>query len=115
MNPNKKLRVLTTLGLVLIAITMVSAQPSWSTMASIITVPVRTIVCMLRAALVQIAGALAGLVFVFAGVKYLASADDPGKRKAAKDTMIHALIGLIIIAVANEIVMTIAPDFLRGC
>lgn len=79
----------------------------------VISTPIRTIVCMLKDALVNIAGTLAALVFIIAAIKWIWSMDDPGKRKAAKDTMVHALIGLFIVAIADTIVSAI-PGF-TGC
>jgi len=69
--------------------------------------PVLDIVCALLCAMFEIAGALAALVFVYSGVRWIASQDDPGKRKSARDTMIHAIIGLIIVGVAEIIVTNV--------
>jgi hypothetical protein len=45
--------------------------------------------------------ALVVVMFTYGGVKYVFSADDPGGRKAAKNTCIHAIIGGIIILLAS--------------
>lgn len=70
--------------------------------------PIDYILCMIATALMDVASALAALVFVFAGVTFIAAMDDPGKRKSAKDTMIHAIIGLIIILVAENIINSVS-------
>jgi hypothetical protein len=45
--------------------------------------------------------ALVVVMFTYGGVKYVFSADDPGGRKAAKNTCIHAVIGGIIILLGS--------------
>jgi hypothetical protein len=47
--------------------------------------------------------AAASFVMVLAAVKWIASDNDSGARKKAKDAMIHALVGLIIVSMATEI------------
>jgi hypothetical protein len=45
--------------------------------------------------------ALVVVMFTYGGVKYVFSADDPGGRKAAKNTCIHAIVGGIIILLGS--------------
>jgi len=71
---------------------------------TIISDPIKTIACTFARALIWIGTALAVLVFVLAGVQWIYAQDDASKRKAARDTMIHCVIGLIIIALANNVV-----------
>jgi len=71
---------------------------------TIISDPVSEIVCALKNAFVQIVGALSAVIFAAAGLRWIASRDDPGKRKQAKDTMVHAIIGLVIVAIADALV-----------
>lgn len=66
--------------------------------------PISSIVCMFRQALIDIVGALASIIFVKAGLTWIWSQDDPGKRKAAKDSMVHAVVGLVIVGIAGEFV-----------
>ncbi len=47
---------------------------------------------------------LVALMFLYGGVKYVSSADDPGGRKQGKTICIHAVIGGIIIALAHTLV-----------
>jgi len=79
-----------------------------------ISAPVRDILCGMWDGFKLVAAALAALVFVAAGVQWIYNADDPGKRKAAKDIMIHVIIGLIIIGISNEFAKTISSTF-QGC
>lgn len=79
-----------------------------------ISIPVNTVLCMIYNGIYQIAASIAVLVFVFAGIKFVASMDDPGKRKSAKDTMIAAIIGLIIVSIGIEIVGSVLTSVLSG-
>ena len=90
----------TTFILLLALITSVQAQIA----PTIISDPIKTIACTFAKAIIVIATALAALVFAIAGVNWIYAQDDASKRKAAKDTMIHCVIGLIIIVAANAVV-----------
>ena len=94
----KKISVLFFLALIFLSITDVSAQ-----FEDIVTA-VDSIVCGVYDVFLGVAGAIASLIFVIAGVKWVASENDPGSRKAAKDAMVHALVGLIIVGVAYLII-----------
>jgi len=59
-----------------------------------------------------IAPTLVILMFIYGGVKYTFSADDPGGRKAGKMTCIHALIGGILIIIGRTFVSTVVTG---GC
>ena len=77
-----------------------------------ITSVVSTVVCDLYNGLVAIVTGVAILVFVLAGVKWTASENDPGARKAAKDAMIHAIVGMIIVVISYTIVSTVISSML---
>lgn len=64
----------------------------------------RDIFCTIANAVVDIAGAVASLVIVWAGVKWIFSADNPEDRNKAKSIAINALVGLIIIMIAKGVV-----------
>ena len=55
-----------------------------------------------------IIGALAFLIIVIAGLRYVASAGDPQKTANAKNTIILALAGLAIAIIAQAIVAFVA-------
>jgi hypothetical protein len=57
------------------------------------------VLCDVYRAFRAIVTGVAAVVFVLAGVKWTASENDPGARKAAKDAMIHAIVGMLIILV----------------
>ena len=54
--------------------------------------------------IVGILGLACVIVMIVGGVKYMTSTGDPGKVKAAKDTILYGLIGLIVCALAFAIV-----------
>jgi len=47
---------------------------------------------------------IAGLVLLFAGITYITSGSDPGKREQAKNMVMYVLIGLAVIWAAPLIV-----------
>ena len=69
------------------------------------------IICILLSRLVALLMAIAAgvgvVVITLQGIKWAGSAEDPGARKAAKQGIIHAIIGLIIVLLAIIIVTII--------
>ncbi|VVB51034.1 Uncharacterised protein [uncultured archaeon] len=55
--------------------------------------------CYIATLMANIAAAIAVIVIISAGLKWVTSGDAPGDRKAAKNMIIHAIVGLIIIMV----------------
>lgn len=49
-------------------------------------------------------GAVAVIVIIIGGLMYVVSAGDPGKAKTAKDTILYAVIGLVVALFAGAIV-----------
>jgi len=47
---------------------------------------------------------VAGLVMLFAGITYISSGSDPGKREKAKNMIMYVIIGLIVIWAAPFVV-----------
>jgi hypothetical protein len=54
-------------------------------------------------AVIGMLGIIAVIFIIVGGVKYMTSAGDPGKVKSAKDTILYALIGLVVCALAFAI------------
>ena len=52
---------------------------------------------------IGIAGAVALIFVVYGGIAYITSSGDPGKVKKAKDIILYALIGLVVVALAEAI------------
>ena len=59
--------------------------------------------------LYSIAGGIGTIIITLQGIKWIASAEDQGVRKEAKQGIIHAVIGLIIVMMAVWIVEMIFP------
>lgn len=53
---------------------------------------------------------IAGLVMLFAGITYISSGSDPGKREKAKEMVMYVIIGLIVIWAAPFVVDLILGD-----
>jgi len=97
---------------VTIALILMSLAISASLVQDIVS-PMTETICKIFSVMREIAGGLAALVITIAGFKWVGSAEDPGVRKQAKDTIVHALIGLLIISVATNLVALITGS--TGC
>jgi hypothetical protein len=64
----------------------------------------------IRDLLTFIAAGIAAVVIVLQGVKWVGSAEDPGARKQAKQGIIHAVVGLVIVLVAVWIVVMVVAS-----
>ena len=54
--------------------------------------------------IILVCGTIAVVFIVIGGISFITSSGDPGKAKKAKDTILYAVIGLIIAALAFAIV-----------
>lgn len=79
-------------------------QTSPGTLTETTIASICTILKNLKLFMQAIAGGVAVLVIVVNGVKWIGSSDDPGARKQAKEGIIHAVVGLVIVIIAVEIV-----------
>lgn len=61
--------------------------------------------------LIGLVGAVASVVIVIAGIKWTASENDPSARKQAKDAILHAMIGMIVLTVAYQAAKMITLPF----
>ena len=68
--------------------------------------------CKIAQLILLTAAGIAALVILFAGIRWVTSADDPGARQAAKTTIISAFVGLVIIGVAVYIVTVVVDGLL---
>ncbi|MFH1125784.1 MAG: hypothetical protein V1703_01545 [Candidatus Altiarchaeota archaeon] len=89
---------------------IVSAAPA--TQTTQVTSTICTVLASIRTVLYLIAGGIGIVVITLQGIKWTGSADDPGARKQAKEGIIHAVVGLIIVLVAVWIVTMV---FSGGC
>jgi cation transport ATPase len=53
---------------------------------------------------------IAGLVMLFAGITYISSGANPGKREQAKNMIMYVIIGLIVIWAAPFVVELVLGD-----
>jgi heme/copper-type cytochrome/quinol oxidase subunit 2 len=60
--------------------------------------------------LFMITAAVGIVVIVLQGIKWAGSAEDPGARKSAKQGIIHAVVGMIIVLLAVWIVALVFGD-----
>jgi len=67
-------------------------------------------VCNLYFQVVKIAAPLAFVVFAYGGVQWVYSADDPGGRKKARGIMITAIVGLLIVLIAKDLVTALTNE-----
>lgn len=59
-------------------------------------------------------GAISVLMVVVGGIRYVTSGGDPQQVKAAKDTVLYAVIGLVIAILAYAIVSFVVNQFTPG-
>jgi hypothetical protein len=93
---NKQIIALMILGLILTGYATASV--------STVTSNILTMVCNIVKVLAGVAVGLAALVIIVAGIKWIGSSEDAGARAQAKTTIVHALVGLVIIIVAVALV-----------
>ena len=55
-----------------------------------------------------LAGALAVIVIIFGGIRYVTSTGDAGRIKQAKDTILYGIVGLAVAILAYAIVRFVA-------
>jgi hypothetical protein len=55
-------------------------------------------------AIFYVAGAVAVLIIIIGGIGYIASTGDPGRITKAKNTILYAVIGLVVVILARAIV-----------
>lgn len=64
-------------------------------------------------AIIVVSGIIAVVFIVYGGIQYMTSAGDAGKIKKAKDTILYAVIGLIVCALAFAIVNFVIGSILK--
>lgn len=92
------------LVLSVIALTAVVAFSTSASAVGGIAARVTPILCAFVGIFRSVATGVAAVVMVIAGIKWIGSENDPGARKAAKDTMVHAIVGLIIVMIIGSII-----------
>ncbi|MFH1721519.1 MAG: hypothetical protein ABH950_02815 [Candidatus Altiarchaeota archaeon] len=73
-----------------------------------------TILCVVINLLIFIAGGIAMLIIILNGIKWIASGDDPGALKQARQGIVHAIVGLIVVLVSIFMVSTVVSAAGQG-
>lgn len=102
------------IGLAMLALT-VNACAQTGSISSSIWKYSSVVICGLYMAFAFMGGALCALMLVYGGVKWITGADDPGARKAAKDVIMHAIIGVVVLLVVSGIAYFASGGELAGC
>ena len=61
--------------------------------------------------LIMAAGALTVIAIILSGIFYIASTGDAGRVKRAKDILVNAMVGLVVILISYSLVTFIAKGF----
>jgi hypothetical protein len=64
--------------------------------------------------LLYVLGAVSVVTIIVAGIRYTTSQGDPGAVKTAKDTLLYAVIGLIVAMMSYAIVNFVAETFFKA-
>lgn len=100
---NKQIMALIILGLIL---------SGYVTAGAAVASSISTMICRVIQLLAAVAVGIAALVIVVAGIKWIGSSEDAGARAQAKTTIVHALVGLVIIVISVILVTWVADTFL---
>ena len=60
--------------------------------------------------LLYVAGAVAVIIIIISGIRYVTSTGDSTRVKQAKDTLLYAIVGLIVVILAYAIVNFVATQ-----
>jgi len=97
----------TTRGLILLGVLVLIALPMvCAAEFSEILEPLETIYDLVKYA----STAVSGIIMLFAGITYITSGSDPGKREKAKNMIMYVIIGLMVIWAAPYVVELILGD-----
>lgn len=86
---------------------------SWTAIGCITTSDPQAFVAWLLARAIGIAGGIAFLLMIFAGLQIITSSGDPEKLKSGKEMLTSAIIGLIVIIFSIFLLKVIGYDILR--
>ncbi|MFH1054978.1 MAG: hypothetical protein V1744_02660 [Candidatus Altiarchaeota archaeon] len=93
-------------GITLLTLAGLVAATATTEMQSAATV-ICTVLANIQWLLFAIAAGIGVVVITLQGIKWAGSAEDPGARKQAKQGIIHAVIGLVIVLLAIWIVVLV--------
>jgi len=81
--------------------------PDWDNFQTQIVPTFQDVLCIVYKVMWAIAGPIAVLVLVWAGVKWVYARDNPSEREAAKEMVTYAIIALILLLISKAI-----PEFI---
>ena len=112
MNKNllKAIFILLTLAIVLEVVFAESSYEAYN--ENTIARRINCVLCRVMSIFFNTLAAIAGLMIVVAGIRWIGSADDPGGRASARITIVHVLIGLLIVMISLNLVAWLASDFI---
>lgn len=64
--------------------------------------------------LIFLTGAISVIVIIYSGIRYVTSTGDAARVKAAKDTLVYAIVGLIVAIMAYAIVHFVTTQLLKA-
>ncbi|MFH1126301.1 MAG: TrbC/VirB2 family protein [Candidatus Altiarchaeota archaeon] len=97
-----------------VAIVLIYAStPAFSALVGQIVSPMVSTICQIYSVMYTSAGGIAALIITISGFRWVGSAEDPGIRKSAKDTILHTLVGMLLIVIATALVQLITGQ--TGC
>lgn len=106
---DKKAKLLIALSSLLPLIGLASAQGN--TAATMAMYAVSCLLCRVMQIIYFVIAFVAVIVIMFAGIKWITSADDPEARNSAKSTVFNAILGLFIVILAAYLVSWVLQNF----
>ena len=100
----KTLLALTLVAAVVVSVGAYSPLDGYVNMFTGVVNDLTRVVCDLVEVVKNVVGVAAVLVLVLAGANYVYHSNNPQERKAAKDRIIHVIIGLCIVLIAKTFV-----------
>ena len=90
-----------------------SSNPSSSSSTQSNTNPISVQIGNIVKIIVEVAGIVAVVIIIISGIKYAVSAGDANKVNSAKNTLLYAIVGLIVI-VATYTIVGYVVNHLKG-
>jgi len=101
----RRVRSLCLVSIFLILLLIISIDITSAAVAvTSVIYPINCILCRILTILWGVTAAITTFVIVLAGIKWMGSMEDPTMRAQAKTTIIHAIVGLIIVTIAIQVV-----------
>jgi len=103
------------IGLVLCSVVLfLLAVSAWGDDTDVASQRISLVICSMINLIQLTAGAIAAIVIIFAGVRWVMSGDDVSARNGAKTTIIAAFVGIVIIAVGIPVVNLVVGGVIKG-